>query len=193
MKKVFLNSLLEIKGVEQTPDDPSILKIAGYANYATKDRGNEVILPEAWKKGLENYKKNPVVLFQHKHDQPIGTCSAVTVDDKGLFIEAKISSAAEKLYGIQTLIRDGALKAFSVGFIPKRGRKDTATDTLYITELELLENSVVSVPMQQDSLFSVVKSLQDAGEYEKFLAENVEEFDSTVCCCKFYKSIRYRF
>jgi HK97 family phage prohead protease/HK97 family phage major capsid protein len=179
MKKVFLNSLLEIKGVEQTPDDPSILKIAGYANYATKDRGNEVILPEAWKKGLENYKKNPVVLFQHKHDQPIGTCSAVTVDDKGLFIEAKISSAAEKLYGIQTLIRDGALKAFSVGFIPKRGRKDTATDTLYITELELLENSVVSVPMQQDSLFSVVKSLQDAGEYEKFLAENVEEFDST--------------
>ena len=57
MKKVFLNSLLEIKGIEPTVEDPSVLKIAGYANYATKDRGNEVIMPEAWKKGLDNYKK----------------------------------------------------------------------------------------------------------------------------------------
>lgn len=119
MKKVFLNSLLEIKGVETTPEDPSILKIAGYANYANKDRINEIVLPEAWKKGLDNYKKNPIILFQHDHNKPIGTCTAIKVDDKGLYIEAKISSAAEKLYGTQTLIRDGALKAFSVGFIPK--------------------------------------------------------------------------
>ena len=179
MKKVFLNSLLEIKGIEPTVEDPSVLKIAGYANYATKDRGNEVIMPEAWKKGLDNYKKNPVILFQHDHNKPIGTCTNITIDDKGLFIEANISSAAEKLYGTQTLIRDGALKAFSVGFIPKRGKKDSATDTLYITELELLENSVVSVPMQQDSLFSVVKSLKEAGVYDEWLTENVEVFDSS--------------
>lgn len=180
MEIIYLNSPLEVKGMEKEGNsEESILKIAGYANYSSKDRGNEVISPDAWTKGLTNYKKNPIVLFAHDHKMPIGTCTNMRVDSTGLYIEANISSAAEKLYGTQTLIKDGALKTFSVGFIPKKGRKDTSTDTLYITELELLENSVVSVPMQQDSVFSVVKSLEKAGDLDKFMTESVELFDSS--------------
>ena len=87
------------------------------------------------------------------------------------------SKGAVRLYGTQTLIRDGSLKAFSVGFYPLKGKKDTATDTLYITEVELLENSIVSIPMNQDSIFSVIKSMDEEGR-TKFLSE-VEEYDST--------------
>jgi HK97 family phage prohead protease len=165
--------------MEVETNGSSVMKIAGYANYSTKDRGNDVILPQAWEKGLDNYKKNPVVLYGHDHSKPIGTCTKFRVDSTGLYVEANISSAAEDLYKIQTLIKDGALKAFSVGFIPKKGRKDSATDTLYITELELLENSIVAVPMQQDSIFSIVKSFEKEGDFDKFMAESVEIFDSS--------------
>lgn len=176
-KKVYLNANLEIKGTSSTEDDPSILKIGGFANHASKDRSNEVIVPDAWKKGVVNYKKNPVVLFNHDMSKPIGKVTNIVISEEGLYIEANISSAAEKLYGTQTLIRDGALKSFSVGFLPKKGRKDTATDTIFITELELVENSVVAVPMNQNSLFSVIKSM-DESDRTKFL-ESLEEFDST--------------
>lgn len=176
-KKIYLNTAIEVKGMGSSADDPSILKIAGYANYASTDRGNEIIEPEAWKKGIVNYLKNPVVLFGHDMNKPIGTVTNIKIDNNGIHVEANISSAAERLYGTQQLIKDGALKAFSVGFYPKKGKKDTATDILHITDLELLETSVVSVPMNQDSLFSVVKSM-DAVDRANFLA-SVEEFDST--------------
>ncbi len=176
-KKVFLNTTLEQKGVSKDSEGNDVLKIGGFANASTKDRGNEIIMPDAWRKGIKNYQKNPVVLFNHDMSKPIGTVTAIKVSDEGLYIEADISSAAERLYGTQTLIKDGALKAFSVGFYPLKGKKDTATDTLYITEVELLENSIVSVPMNQDSIFSVIKSMDEEGR-TKFLSE-VEEFDST--------------
>lgn len=175
-KKIYLNTSLESKGMSKDSEGNDILKIAGFANASTKDRGNEIITPDAWRKGLENYKKNSVLLFNHDMSKPIGTVTAIKVTDDGLYVEANVSSAAERLYGTQTLIRDGALKAFSVGFYPKKGRKDTATDTIYITEVELLENSIVSVPMNQDSLFSIMKSMDDT-DRTKFLSE-LEEFDS---------------
>ena len=176
-KKVSLRTSIEQKGIETDNNGGTILKIGGFANASTKDRGNEIITPDAWRKGIKNYQKNPVVLFNHDMSKPIGTVTNIKITDEGLYIEANISSAAERLYGTQTLIRDGSLKAFSVGFYPLKGKKDTATDTLYITEVELLENSIVSIPMNQDSIFSVIKSMDEEGR-TKFLSE-VEEYDST--------------
>ena len=60
-KKVYINTTLETKGVELDNQGGKILKIAGFANASTKDRGNEIITPEAWRKGIENYKKKQKV------------------------------------------------------------------------------------------------------------------------------------
>jgi Caudovirus prohead protease. len=61
-----------------------------------KDRAGDIVLPEAWAKGIENYRKNPVLLYQHDHTKPIGKSDIVRVDKKGIFVEASVSSAAEK-------------------------------------------------------------------------------------------------
>lgn len=144
------------------------LKIAGYANTVDRDRAGDVVLASAWAKGVDRFRKNPVLLYQHKHDNPIGRVNKVTVDKKGMFIEAAVSEAAEKLHGIHSLIKDGALKSFSVGFIVKDGKHDKATDTFVISDVELLEVSVVSVPANQESLFSIRKSFENDEEYETF-------------------------
>jgi HK97 family phage prohead protease/HK97 family phage major capsid protein len=171
-KKFYIHSdSIEIKSAASK----SSFKIAGYANTSTKDRTGDVVTPEAWVKGIENYRKNPVLLYQHDHSKPIGRSDSVRVDKKGIFVESTVSDAAEKLHGVQTLIRDGALKSFSVGFRVKDADYDRTTDTFFIKDLELLEISVVSVPANQDSLFSVRKSFEDDASYEEFKKQFIAE------------------
>jgi len=164
-KTFYLNSSFETKGVSKKTRG---LKIAGYANTITKDRAGDVVTAEAWAKGVKNFLKNPVMLYQHKHDCPIGKFEKVTVDKKGIFVEGLVSDAAEKNLGVQTLIKDGALKSFSVGFRVKDGKYNREDDSMLITDVELLEISVVSVPCNQDSLFSIRKSFDSEDEFNTF-------------------------
>jgi len=122
-KKFYVNASFEADGVQKKAGN-STLKIAGYANTVDKDRAGDIVLPSAWAKGIDRFRKNPVLLYQHKHDNPIGRVSKVTVDKKGMFIEASVSEAAEKIHGIQSIIKEGELKRFSVGFLVKDGKKD---------------------------------------------------------------------
>ena len=108
-KTLYLNSAFETKSYKKGSKS---LNIAGYANTTAKDRAGDVVTAQAWAKGVENYRRNPVLLYQHKHDNPIGRVDKITVDKKGIFVEAAVSEAAEKNHGVQTLIKDGALKSF---------------------------------------------------------------------------------
>jgi HK97 family phage prohead protease len=144
----------------------SPVEISGYANTTVKDRQGDVIIAEAWTKGgLTNYSKNPIILAYHDHTQPIGRAKGLFVDSNGLKIVADISSTAGDVY---KLIKEGILKAFSVGFRVKDADYDSATDIFVIKDVELYEVSVVSVPANQDSLFDVSKCFNNAAEYAEF-------------------------
>lgn len=152
----------ETKSVEGSED----LIIKGYANTTVKDRAGDVITEDFWKgsHALKDYRKNPIILAYHDHSMPIGKATEFEVTPKGLLITARISPGAGNVY---QLIKDGILTAFSIGFVPDEAEYDKSTDTYYITKGRIHETSVVSVPCNQDSLFSVSKSL-DAIEYEQF-------------------------
>ena len=114
MARIFkLNSV--IKSVAEEGDQ---LKIVGYASTADTDRVGDVIVPDAWTKngGLDNYKNNPILLFNHNYSQPIGRATSLEVDGTGLKIEASISKSAGPTYG---LVKDEVLSTFSVGFMIK--------------------------------------------------------------------------
>ena len=172
-KTFYLNSSFEAKALSKGSKS---LKIAGYANTTSKDRAGDIVTAEAWAKGVENFRQNPVMLYQHKHDCPIGRFNQITVDKKGIFVEGTVSEAAEKNHGIHTLIKDGALKSFSVGFRVKDGKYNSVDDTMLITDVELLEISIVSVPCNQESLFSLRKSFDTTDDYRSF----VESFDKAT-------------
>ncbi len=173
-KTIYLNSSFETKALKKGSKS---LKIAGYANTTSKDRAGDVVTAEAWAKGVENYRRNPVLLYQHKHDCPIGRVDNIRVDKKGIFVEGAVSEAAEKNHGVQTLIKDGALKSFSVGFRVKDGKYNREDDSMMITDVELLEISVVSVPCNQDSLFSIRKSFESEEEFNEF-KKSLKEADT---------------
>ena len=140
------------------PEDD--MTIEGMANAADPDRGRELILSSAWK--TANFELNPIILFNHNHNWPIGSCVEYKVEDQGLYYRACIgkpsaySCLTETQEMCRSLLAQGILRASSVGFLPLNIEYDEENDILRYTEVELLEISVVSVPMQQGSLLDSV-------------------------------------
>lgn len=101
---------------------------------------------------LANYRKNPIVLFGHDIEQPIAACTAIAVENGSLagriqFAPPGVSARADEICG---LTKAGILSGISIGFdILEAEPLDPAKGTrggLHITQSELLEISVVSVP-----------------------------------------------
>ena len=146
-------------------EDGSI-NIKGLASTNALDRTGDVIDHNAWKQGgLDNYGDNPIILFNHNYDRPIGRAKYCDVTQNGLEIEAKISKSAGD---VVDLIKDGVLGAFSVGFKVKDAEYNKETDGFFIKSAELLEVSVVSIPANQTATFSISKSFDSDDEYQEF-------------------------
>ena len=147
-------------------DDGSVM-IRGMASTADFDRAGDSISAEAWQKGgLKNFEKNPIILFNHDYDKPIGRATGLKSGPDGLELECKISKAAPA--NVAQLVKDGVLGAFSVGFRVKDADYIKETDGLMIKDAELFEVSVVSVPCNQSATFSLAKSFDSDAEYEEF-------------------------
>jgi HK97 family phage prohead protease len=151
-------------------DDDGSVNIKGYASTNASDRAGDCIDHEAWTKngGLENFKGNPIILFNHDYNRPIGRATSLEVNDKGLELGARISKSAGD---VKELIKDGVLGAFSVGFRVKDADYIKETDGYKIKDAELFEVSVVSVPCNQTAMFSIAKSFDSQSEYDEWKAE----------------------
>ena len=162
MEKIF-NLTSTFKSHEE--EDGSIM-IKGMASTADFDRAGDSISADAWTKGgLNNFEKNPIILFNHDYNRPIGRATGLKAGDNGLELTAKISKAAKD---VAELVKDGVLGAFSVGFRVKDADYLEETDGLRIKDAELFEVSVVSVPCNQSATFSLAKSFDSMDEYEDF-------------------------
>ena len=119
------------------------------------DREQDVVFA----KGLDitNFLKNPVVLWGHdSHEPPIGKCVNIDRVEDGWvatveFVPADNPYNGYKAEGVRQMIKDGFLHAVSIGFIPKEWdfNDEGGFD---ITESELTEFSVVSVPCNPNAL-----------------------------------------
>jgi len=148
-------------------DEDGSVHICGMASTHDEDRANDVIMAEAWTKGgLRNFEKNPIILFNHDYNKPIGRATGLKVTENGLELKAKISKSAPD--HVAQLVKEGILGAFSVGFRVKDADYITETDGLKIKDAELFEVSVVSVPCNQAATFSLAKSFDSMEEYNDF-------------------------
>jgi len=163
MNKIFnLTSTFK----SQTVEDGSVM-IRGMASTNDFDRAGDTISPDAWAKGgLRNFENNPIILFNHDYNKPIGRATGLKVTPNGLELEAKISKSAPE--SVCELVKDGVLGAFSVGFRVKDADYLSETDGYKIKDAELFEVSVVSVPCNQAATFSLAKSFDSESEYEDF-------------------------
>jgi HK97 family phage prohead protease len=142
-------------------DDRSIDVVA---STDAVDRHDEVV-EQVWQ--LDRYRANPVVLYAHaSRELPIGQASGVEVEGNALratlrFVTAEANPLAERVW--QSL-KQGSLRAVSVGFVPHSFRFEVIDDreVLVLSDNELVEISVVPVPANPDALASMRARALDA-------------------------------
>lgn len=127
----------------------------------TVDRMGDIILSTGWE--LENFKKNPIALFNHNPNWPIGTWSNLRVQDGRLrgHLDLLQKGAIPRVDEIHALIDAGILKAVSVGFSPLDREPIEKGDPFAGSRFkrqELVETSVVSVPANPNAI-AVARSL----------------------------------
>ena len=139
----------------------------------TPDREGDVVLPSGLK--AQAFNRNPVVLLQHDKNQPIGKATSLRTTRDGVIATMQFAerpsthpdSAEWMPDTVKSLMQQGILSAFSIGFRVPQGGYRAATEKdidrfgentrQVITDWELLEFSVVSIPANADALAIAVQ------------------------------------
>lgn len=135
-------------------------KASFIASTANSDRYGDIVDQNSWV--LEGYKKNPVILLNHRQDMlPIGRASNVSVVNGQLEIDVDFDMEDDLGASVARKVDQGFLTAVSVGFQPRKAvlRSDLPSDHkafgksgMYFEDAELLEVSVVTIPANSEAV-----------------------------------------
>ncbi len=125
-------------------------RIAGFASvFGVADQNRDVVVPGAFAKSLAKRGARSVrMLFQHDPGQPIGAWDVMREEARGLYVEGRLAQGSPRAAEIAALLRAGAIDGLSIGFRTLRARRDAATGTRRLLDLDLWEVSIVTFPMQ---------------------------------------------
>ena len=153
MDKLFINTT-SLKAAKAEDEDRTIEFVA---SKEIVDRGGDLVKIKGI--DLKNYKKNPIVMWSHKHgDPPIG--KAVNVRKTGDEIRIKVQFPTPEEYGfadtIYKLLKGKYINGCSVGIIPDYKSNEYIDDKTgvrrIINKCEFVELSVAPLPMNPETL-----------------------------------------
>lgn len=170
------------------------VKIRGLASTPDIDRDMDVVVPNAFAKSIEKYKKlksAPALLRSHHEDSVVGKilmdgADAPVINDSGLIITALVTEKETA-----DLVAGGELHTLSIGYIPQKTKfemrgtgkfhpesgQELLVEVRILEELDWVETSIVSTPANQGAIFTVQKSLS---KYFKSLPSPAMEHKCSV-------------
>lgn len=123
----------------------------GWATKPVVDLDNEIIDPRGV--NLSYYLKNPIILWMHDRKEPIGKTLDIFPSDEGIRIRFQLSSVG-KACDVATWIREGIVRALSIGFSPRR-TTPRGDGVRVVEEWDLFEISVITLPANYEALIDV--------------------------------------
>ena len=148
---------------------------SGYAStFGNVDNGNDIVAKGAFTKSLAERPASKVkLLSQHKTDEPIGIFTEVFEDSKGLFVRGKLALGTQKGRETYELMKLGAIDGMSIGFRanPEKQIYNESKRTRTLKEVQLLEISLVTFPMNERAMVQSVKGEKSIREWETILRD----------------------
>ena len=140
--------------------DPGSLRIRSVISTAEPDRAGDVVIPTGLR-NLEEYLRNPVVLWAHNLSQfpPIGLCEWVDVQPRRIVAETRFAQGVPFAEDIFRLYEQGVLRGWSIGFVPRKAYRHgmlpiqaEPSRGMRVEEWDLLEFSAVPIPENPGAL-----------------------------------------
>ena len=121
------------------------MRFAGYAAiFDRPDRGGDIVRAGAFARSLGRALRSVPLLWQHAPARPIGRVEYLKEDSRGLRVIARLSAGAAGREAA-ALLREGSVGGLSFGYRVRAARGEGPRE---LTELELVEVSLVTLPMQ---------------------------------------------
>jgi uncharacterized protein len=128
------------------------LRFAGYAAiFGWPDRGGDVVRAGAFARATA--PGAVPLLWQHDPARPIGRVEYLKEDRRGLRVIGRLSAGAAGREAA-ALLAEGAVRGLSFGY---RVRAGHGTGPRLLTDLELVEISLVTMPMQPKARVHMVE------------------------------------
>lgn len=136
-------------------------ELTGYASTfgGKPDRFGDVIAPGAFAKSLAEHRAAgtaPAFLWQHRTDEPIGTWSELSEDERGLLVKGKLVLDTLRGSEARSLVKSGAVRGLSIGFMTREFERTGFGRIL--KDVELLEISLATLPANPDAGITDVKT-----------------------------------
>ena len=107
---------------------------------------------------VDNYLKNPVVLFNHNPDKIIGKAIDVLKTNDSLIVKIQFANTP-LAQEVKELVSEGFLNTLSIGFMSLQYKQNDNSNGIIYESVELLEISIVSVPANPEAV--VLRYLED--------------------------------
>ena len=170
----------------------------GYASiFGNKDLGNDVIEKGAFMRSLRKKGAKKIkMLYQHDTKEPIGVFDKVMEDPNGLYVKGRLAMGTQKGKEVYELMKMGAIDGLSVGYrVDAKGHHyDDKRKYRVLKEVDLMEISAVTFPMNPRARIQAVKSDMTVREWEHKLREvgNLSHSESKVAASAVHKALSQR-
>lgn len=131
------------------------MRFAGYAAiFGRPDRGGDVVRAGAFARSLKRAPGAVPLLWQHAPERPIGRVEYLKEDRRGLRVIGRLSDGAAGREAA-ALLAEGAVRGLSFGYRVRAAQGDGPRT---LTDLELVEVSLVTLPMQPKARVHAVEA-----------------------------------
>lgn len=173
LRKQYITEIEEVK-----EPDTAELTLQFVISTGSVDRDQDTISADGWK--LENYMRNPVVLFAHDYRSlPVARAPQTWMEGGKLRSRAQFTPKDLYPFGymVYEFYKQGFMKAISVGFQPLKyafsADRERGVDFL---EQDLLEYSAVPVPSNPEALLDAKSKGIDTVPLKEWCEQYLDTF-----------------
>jgi len=168
-----------MKSIEFSAQENGI--ISGYASvFDVVDAYNDIVKKGAFSKAIEQFNlgKKPKLLWQHDVRYPIGIIEEMFEDNYGLFIKAKLLLDVPQAKEAYCLLKNDAVNGFSIGY--RINQKHNQNGMQLLTDINLLEISIVTFPACEVATVSEVKNVDEGKIMNKEIQNEIKELNENI-------------
>ncbi len=164
----YAASAFEIKQLNDSGSIEGLL--AGFGNV---DSHGDRIAPGAFTKTLAARGDRPLpMLLHHDLKRPVGAWRSWQETGHGLYVKGSLTMGTRDAQEAHALATAGALTGLSIGYTGAKGKPDQRTGVRDLTELDLMEGSLVTIPSNPKTFVASVKAIAGARDIEDLFRES---------------------